>query len=108
MNSMKQSVPDKRQVLVTTEGRVNGCAHEGINPIIVRMAESQAEHRASHRHAMVAEAAYLRSERRGFAPGHELEDWLNAELEVEAEQRLSTLCPSDSVTPAEQANWAVN
>jgi hypothetical protein len=26
--------------------------------------------------------AYLLSERRGFEPGHETEDWLNAEREV--------------------------
>jgi hypothetical protein len=32
--------------------------------------------------AMVAEAAYYRAERRGFAPGHELEDWLQAEAEL--------------------------
>jgi hypothetical protein len=38
------------------------------------------------RHASIAEAAYFRAERRGFAPGHELEDWLAAEDEVE--QRL--------------------
>ena len=31
------------------------------------------------RHAMIEEAAYYRAERRGFAPGHELEDWLQAE-----------------------------
>jgi hypothetical protein len=36
------------------------------------------------RHAMIAEAAYLRAEQRGFAPGHENEDWLAAELEVDA------------------------
>jgi|HubBroStandDraft_1064217.scaffolds.fasta_scaffold221294_2 hypothetical protein len=34
------------------------------------------------RHASIAEAAYFRAERRGFAPGHELEDWLAAEDEV--------------------------
>ena len=28
---------------------------------------------------MIAEAAYLRAERRGFAPGHEHEDWFAAE-----------------------------
>ncbi len=32
---------------------------------------------------MIAEAAYLRAERRGFAPGHEHEDWLAAEAEVD-------------------------
>lgn len=36
------------------------------------------------RRAMVAQAAYLRAERRGFAPGGEVEDWLAAEAEVDA------------------------
>lgn len=36
------------------------------------------------RRAMIAEAAYLRAERRGFAPGNEEEDWLAAEAEVDA------------------------
>jgi hypothetical protein len=36
------------------------------------------------RRAMIAEAAYLRAERRGFAPGGEAEDWLAAEAEVDA------------------------
>lgn len=35
-------------------------------------------------HDMVAEAAYYRAQRRGFAPGHELEDWLQAETEIAA------------------------
>ena len=33
-------------------------------------------------HAMIAEAAYFCAERRGFAPGHELEDWLQAEAQL--------------------------
>jgi hypothetical protein len=32
---------------------------------------------------MIAEAAYWIAERRGFAPGHELSDWLAAEREVD-------------------------
>src|SRR2546429_9072514 len=35
------------------------------------------------RRGMIAEGAYLRAERRGFAPGHETEDWLAAEAEVD-------------------------
>ena len=31
---------------------------------------------------LIAEAAYYRAERRGFAPGQEIEDWLAAEKEV--------------------------
>jgi hypothetical protein len=34
--------------------------------------------------AMIAEAAYFKSERRGFTPGHEVTDWLEAEREIEA------------------------
>jgi hypothetical protein len=36
------------------------------------------------RRALIAETAYLRAEERGFAPGHETEDWLAAEVEVDA------------------------
>lgn len=31
---------------------------------------------------MIREAAYYLAEKRGFAPGHELEDWLEAEKQV--------------------------
>ena len=34
------------------------------------------------RDARVAELAYYKAESRGFEPGHELEDWLEAEGEV--------------------------
>ncbi|CAL1240210.1 DUF2934 domain-containing protein [Candidatus Methylocalor cossyra] len=30
----------------------------------------------------IAEAAYYKAERRGFEPGHEIEDWLAAEAEI--------------------------
>ena len=36
------------------------------------------------RAALIAQAAYFRAMRRGFAPGHEVEDWLAAEAEVDA------------------------
>lgn len=35
------------------------------------------------RRALITQAAYLRAERRGFAPGHEMQDWLEAEQEVD-------------------------
>ncbi len=38
---------------------------------------------AEERQRMIATAAYLRAERRGFAPGHETEDWLEAEAEID-------------------------
>ena len=52
-----------------------------------------------HRRALIAEAAYFRAERRGFAPGHEAEDWLAAEIEVDT--ALTVGVPSSS-TPAMQ------
>ena len=38
----------------------------------------------AERRTMIAEAAYYHSASRGFVPGHELEDWLAAEAEIEA------------------------
>lgn len=37
---------------------------------------------ANERHKWISEAAYFIAERHGFAPGHELSDWLEAEREV--------------------------
>jgi hypothetical protein len=39
---------------------------------------------AAQLQALIAEAAYYRAERRGFAPGRETEDWLAAEAEIMA------------------------
>lgn len=39
------------------------------------------------RRQLIEVAAYLRAERRQFAPGHESEDWLAAEGEVDASLR---------------------
>lgn len=32
----------------------------------------------------IALAAYYRAEARGYAPGHEMQDWLDAETEIDA------------------------
>ena len=37
---------------------------------------------AQERQMLVAQAAYFRAERRGFAPGGELQDWVEAEAEL--------------------------
>jgi hypothetical protein len=39
---------------------------------------------AKERQRLVAEAAYYRAQKRGFAPGHEVQDWIAAEKEVDA------------------------
>jgi hypothetical protein len=37
----------------------------------------------SSRHALIAEAAYHRAEKRGFAPGDDWLDWFEAEREID-------------------------
>jgi hypothetical protein len=46
----------------------------------------ETEENVSEINGMIATAAYFLAEERGFAPGHELEDWL------EAERRIKVLC----------------
>lgn len=41
------------------------------------------------RHEMIATAAYLRAEQRGFCGGDSLDDWLAAEAEVDERLRQS-------------------
>jgi hypothetical protein len=53
-------------------------------PMAAPAKTARAEVNAETRRAMIAESAYLRAERRGFAPGHEAEDWSAAEREVDA------------------------
>lgn len=45
-------------------------------------ATDKTPHFSESRRTLIAEAAYGYAERRGFAPGHELEDWLAAEAAV--------------------------
>ena len=46
--------------------------------------QSSAE-QSPERRRRIAEAAYYKAERRGFAPGHEERDWLDAESEMDGE-----------------------
>jgi hypothetical protein len=39
------------------------------------------------RHRQIAEAAYFKAQRRGFAAGRELDDWLAAEQEIDRAMR---------------------
>jgi hypothetical protein len=55
------------------------------------MARRSSEAAPADFNASVAECAYFKAERRGFAPGHELEDWLAAEREIAASAALTTV-----------------
>lgn len=39
----------------------------------------------AEKHQLIAETAYMLAQKRGFEIGHELEDWLQAEAQVEAQ-----------------------
>jgi hypothetical protein len=51
------------------------------NSIVTR---SSAYVAPQQREAMIADSAYFRSAHRGFEPGHEVDDWLAAESEIDA------------------------
>ena len=63
---------------------------------IIRMAQAEASNREMERRVRIADAAYFRAEKRGFEPGHELDDWLAAEVEVANAQQLNTLSPDEA------------
>jgi len=46
--------------------------------------------KAEERYRQIAEAAYLIAERRGFEAGHELDDWLAAEIEVDLRENIKS------------------
>ena len=70
---------------------------------IAQLAAAEAEARAADHQAKVALAAYFIAEKRGFEPGHELEDWLAAEAEIERAEPPSVLT-SIQLSPAGSAS----
>ena len=53
-----------------------------------QLVAAEAKDRSVEHHARIALAAYFIAEKRGFEPGHELDDWFAAEAELaQAEQR---------------------
>lgn len=63
--------------------RGNGVINDARHDVdVIRMVSAEIDKRAAAHHAKIADAAYFRAEKRGFEPGHELDDWLAAETEV--------------------------
>lgn len=52
------------------------------NEISENTDETSNIHLFPERDAMIAELAYYKAEKRGFLPGYELDDWLEAEKEL--------------------------
>ena len=62
-----------------------------------RTAPEPASITPDERRVLIAQAAYFRAEKRGFAPGGEERDWLEAELEVDA--LLAVAVPTPAPAP---------
>jgi hypothetical protein len=56
-------------------------------PATKKIATKKTAHLISpeHRYHMIATAAYYLAERRGFAGGYEMQDWISAEAEIDAQ-----------------------
>lgn len=80
MSSQPKSVHDPQVGTVVPKARSR--RKQRIDHGEIRIAEIEQAQRAVDQHKMIAIAAYLRAEQRGFEPGHELDDWLTAEREI--------------------------
>ena len=56
------------------------------------------------REAMIRDAAYYHFAKRGYAPGHDLEDWLAAESEIERIAPAAPEFPSDTAVQQSSAH----
>ena len=63
------------------KGKRSRGAQPPMNSVVTR---SSAYVEPQEREAMIAESAYFRSAHRGFEPGHEVDDWLASEAEIDA------------------------
>lgn len=88
MSSRKAATPvQSGKTTGKTAGKTTGKA-----PVARRVAAKPNAARAKppgalapeERQRFIAEAAYFKAERRGFAEGGELEDWVEAEAEIDA------------------------
>lgn len=81
--STRSTAKSNRSVLHTKKTQVDGNAVIE-EPAAITDARLSRTRDSRERQALIRELAYQYSESRGFAPGHELEDWCAAEAEVDA------------------------
>jgi hypothetical protein len=72
--------PRVKRSRATTRVRSKTMPDTPPNSIVTR---SSAFMEPDERRALIAECAYHRARERGFDPGHELDDWLAAEAEID-------------------------
>ena len=67
------------------------------DPDVAQLASAEAAARTADHQVEVALAAYFIAERRGFEPGHALDDWLAAEAQIAAAEQPSVTKPIQSI-----------
>ncbi|HEV8332741.1 MAG TPA: DUF2934 domain-containing protein [Steroidobacteraceae bacterium] len=102
MNVQEQKSPRRarRQAATAASGAVANARQDAD---IAQLTAAEAEARAADHEVKVALAAYFIAEKRGFEPGHELEDWLAAEAEIAKAESPSVLT-SIQLSPVESAS----
>ncbi len=73
--------PGKGSEMRKNKGRVGSSNGHAASGHTVDVPDARPE--GDERERLIAVAAYYRAERRGFAPGCEIGDWLEAEAEIE-------------------------
>lgn len=64
--------------------RIVGAEEAGLGGGLGEAEEAQFDVQDDARHRRIAEAAYYLAQKRGFAPGHEDDDWRAAERDIES------------------------
>lgn len=72
----------RRQVERKEAGKAAARMPKSTRPARSNGASSRTRIGPTERRSLIAQAAFYRAERRGFAPGGELQDWLEAEAEI--------------------------
>lgn len=81
METTKQ--PRRRTATKTAATARTGRSRRQVEAVARAHASAHAAVTDEERHHMIAAIAYFQAERRGFVPGGELDDWLQAEREVD-------------------------
>lgn len=91
--AQKRAVSRRGKERIAISSAANGIVSDARHDIdFMAMAKAQTAARESER-SRIAAAAYFRAMQRGFAPGHELEDWLAAEAEI-----ANSMLPTEAST----------
>ena len=92
MNARQQKSPRRSQRRAGAPGDV-AVVGASEDADVAQPAAPDAEAQVADHQIKVAMAAYFIAEKRGFEPGHELEDWVAAEAETAKAETPSVLKP---------------